>query len=144
MTYNDYGHWRNDTGVSFNPDDYFGFVYHVTNLTNGKQYIGKKQFTFTIKKPPLKGKKNKRHVKTDSKWRTYTTSSEHVNAAIAECGMDKFLFRIISLHGSKGALHYAEVEALVKSDALIARDYRGDRTYYNGQIPAVKFIPKMN
>jgi hypothetical protein len=28
----------------FNPEDYTGFVYKITNLTNGKFYIGKKSF----------------------------------------------------------------------------------------------------
>ena len=139
----DLGHWVTEL-PSFAPEEYFGFVYLVTDLINNKQYIGKKQFYFTIKRPPLKGRKNKRHVKTDSKWRSYTTSSEHVNAAILASGQPSFIFEIISLHKTKGELHYAEVEQLVKRDCLIARDAQGNRTFYNGQIPAVKFIPKIH
>ena len=31
-------------GDTYNPEDYTGFVYKITNLTNGKFYIGKKSF----------------------------------------------------------------------------------------------------
>ena len=34
-------HW---IGLKPNPKKYFGFVYLITNLVNGKMYIGKKQY----------------------------------------------------------------------------------------------------
>ena len=37
-------------------DDNFGFVYEISDLDNGKKYIGKKWFWSTRKRPPLKGK----------------------------------------------------------------------------------------
>lgn len=39
------------------PDEYEGFVYLITNLTNNRKYIGKKLARFKTSKPPLKGKK---------------------------------------------------------------------------------------
>ena len=37
-------------------DDFHGFVYNITNLINGRQYIGRKYF-WSYRKPP--GKKEK-------------------------------------------------------------------------------------
>ena len=42
------------------PADCEGFVYIITNQTDGRKYIGKKLARFKVTKPPLKGKKNKR------------------------------------------------------------------------------------
>ena len=41
-------------------NEYEGFVYLITNLTNNRKYVGKKLSKFKTTKPPLKGKKNKR------------------------------------------------------------------------------------
>ena len=42
------------------PEDCVGFVYEITNLVNGRKYIGKKLAKFKKSRPPLKGKKNRR------------------------------------------------------------------------------------
>jgi len=44
------------------PEGCEAFVYLITNLTNGRKYIGKKLAKFKKTKPPLKGRKNKRHM----------------------------------------------------------------------------------
>ena len=46
--------------------DYYGFVYRITNTTNGKQYIGRKYFT--QKRKPKGGK---RKVTSESDWKRY-------------------------------------------------------------------------
>ena len=56
-------------------EEYIGFVYLITNLTNNKKYIGKKLTKFKVTKKPLKGKKNKRRSTKESDWRTYWGSS---------------------------------------------------------------------
>lgn len=125
------------------PDDiepYFGFIYRITNRVNGMQYIGKKQF-WSLTRVAVKGRKNKKHVKKESDWQKYTGSSVRLNADIDKYGMDNFTFEILSLHRSKGSLHYAEVETQVKMDVLRSRFPDGSRMYYNGNISAVKFIP---
>ena len=43
-------------------DEYTGFVYRITNLKNGKQYIGKKLFKSTQRKK-VKGKTRRKIVK---------------------------------------------------------------------------------
>jgi len=47
-------------------EDYVGFVYLITDLTNGKKYVGKKLFVSKRKLPPLKGKTRKRTVIKES------------------------------------------------------------------------------
>ena len=56
------------TDVLHMPEDVVGFVYLITNLTNGRMYIGKKLARFKRSRPPLKGRKNKRRYKVDSDW----------------------------------------------------------------------------
>jgi hypothetical protein len=40
--------------------DYVGFVYLITDLSNGKKYVGKKTLMSKRKLPPLKGKTRRR------------------------------------------------------------------------------------
>ena len=79
------------------PDEYEGFVYLITNLTNNQKYIGKKLAKFKNTKPPLKGKKNKRRGYKESDWRTYWGSSDRLNADVASLGEDKFTREILYL-----------------------------------------------
>ena len=44
------------------PQEYIGFVYLITNLTNDKKYIGKKLAQFKVTKKPLKGKKEQKTI----------------------------------------------------------------------------------
>ena len=59
------------------PEDCVGFVYLITNNTNGRKYIGKKLAKFsktTVKTVKLKnGNKRKKKIrsKVDSDWREY-------------------------------------------------------------------------
>lgn len=118
----DYGHWLAE---DFDPEDYFGFVYTITNTLTGRVYIGQKQLHRIHKKPPLKGRKNKRHSKRGSDWRKYTGSSNSLNADIEAYGMDKFEFRIVELHHSKWELNYYESKRIIMEDAVIKK------TFYN-------------
>ena len=59
-------------GANFTSDDindFFGYVYRITNLTTGKQYIGRKYFT--QRRKPRSGK-GKRRVTTESDWKSTT------------------------------------------------------------------------
>ena len=75
--------------------DYYGFVYRITNTTNGKQYIGRKYFT--QKRKPKGGK---RRVTSESDWKKYYGSSDDLKRDIREIGKDSFRREIISLHAT--------------------------------------------
>ena len=98
-------------GKVFESDDigkYYGFVYRITNTINGHDYIGRKFFHTIKKRPPLKGKKNKRHSKVETDWKTYWGSSEQLLADINTHGKDKFSREIIRLCNTRGETNYCE------------------------------------
>lgn len=140
---NKYGHWICPFDM---PEDAIGFIYQITNLTNGKKYIGRKELTSTRRKQvkqktdPTK-KKTVRVTKT-SNWESYTSSSDKLNADIVALGKDKFRFEILSAHKSKSELNYAEVYQLVMRGALTKYLPNGEPEYYNGLIPPVRTRPK--
>lgn len=132
----EYGHWECE--FEFVVDDYFGFIYRVTDLTNDMEYLGRKQFHSHLRKK-VKGRKNRKKVVKECKWREYTTSSRMINELIAEHGLPRFKFEIIELCETKGQLSYREVELQWAEEVLSATLPNGDRKYYNGQIGAIKF-----
>lgn len=134
----DIGHWTFEE--EFDIEDWFGFLYCVTEVDTGREYIGKKQF-FSNRTKVVKGRKNRKHYKKESDWKSYTGSSIELNKSIALKGLDNYDFQILSLHKTKGSLHYAEVELQIQEDVLRTKLDDGTKKYYNGHIAAVKFIP---
>lgn len=120
------GHWIYHE--NFPKESCFGFIYEITNLYNKKRYIGKKQIQKTIKRPPLKGKKNKRHLITESDWKTYTGSCAELNQDIEQFGMENFAFTILRLCYNKWELAYYEAELQFKLQVLLSDEF------YNGII----------
>jgi|TARA_B110000444_G_C18818410_1_gene586399 hypothetical protein len=110
------------------PEDCEGFVYLITNLTNGQKYVGKKLARFKVTKPPLKGRKNKRRSTKESDWRTYFGSSDHLNADVKELGEDKFAREILYYCQSRGMLSYLEAKEQFDRKVLLTDEY------YNGII----------
>ena len=110
------------------PDEYEGFVYLITNLTNNQKYIGKKLAKFKTTKPPLKGKKNKRRGYKESDWRTYYGSSDRLNADVAALGKDKFTREILYLCKGRGEMSYIEAREQFDRRVLETDEY------YNGII----------
>jgi hypothetical protein len=133
----DLGHWTCDEQWKELP---FGFVYLITNTVSGKKYIGKKQIEKKTKRPPLKGKKRKRITIGESDWKTYTGSSDKLNADIKKLGKKKFKFEITYSCGTKSELAYMETLYQFQAEALLREDY------YNGimncRIGRVKFTKK--
>jgi len=121
----DMGHWQYDGEI---PKDCYGFVYEITNITDNRKYIGKKQMVKVVKRPPLKGKRNKRHIIQESDWKTYTGSSNFLNEAIEQHGMENFSFKILRLCYNKWELSYYEAELQFKLGVLLSNQY------YNGII----------
>lgn len=135
----DTGHWYCD--FTFNSEDWFGFIYRIVELPTGKEYIGKKQFT-NLKRKKIKGRKNKKHIRKQSDWKSYTGSSEHLNKSIEKFGIENYIFIIESLHKTKGSLYYAEARKQIQEDVLRAKlSDNSDRKYYNKWIASIKFLP---
>ena len=132
------GHWN--FPHEFDITDWFGFIYRITELNTGRQYIGKKQF-FSNRTKKVVGKKNRKHYKKESDWKKYRGSSVELNKSIEQLGMDNYRFDIESLHASKGTLHYREVEVQIMENVMRERLASGVRMYYNGHVSAVKFAP---
>lgn len=113
-------------GRLFDPEndlgDNVGFVYCITNLTNNKQYIGKKLFEFTRTKK-VKGKKKKTKVKIKSDWEEYFGSNLALLADVAKLGQDKFKRELIHLCKTKGICSYYEAKEIMVRDAIISEHY---------------------
>lgn len=123
----DLGHWTTKLTINENSLPY-GFIYIITNTVTGKCYIGKKQMKSVKKLKPLKGRKNKRHFDVETDWKTYTSSSNELNADIEKYGKDKFTFEIIHMCESKFELAYYEAKKQFDLDVLLKEGY------YNGII----------
>ncbi len=108
--------------------DYFGFVYNITNLTNQRQYIGRKYF-WSFRTP--KGKKRK--VKQESDWKKYYGSCPELKEDIEKIGRDKFKRKILSLHKTKGKTNFEETRQLFAYNVL-TESLNGEPAYYNSNI----------
>jgi len=121
----DIGHWQYHENI---PKECFGFIYQITEIYTNRKYVGKKQIRKIIKRPPLKGKKNKRHVISESDWKTYTGSCNSLNEQIIEHGKSGFKFEVLKLCRSKWELAYEEAKLQFELDVLCKDEY------YNGII----------
>ena len=116
---------------SENIDGHAGFVYEITDTSNGKKYIGKKKLSSTRTLKPLKGQKRKRKVVSESDWMDYYGSSEEVKALVEEFGADRFHRKILRLCKTTAEMSYYEMKEQVDRDVLLKPD-----EYYNAFVGA--------
>ena len=119
-------------GTAFTSDDIndqFGFVYRITNIQTGKQYIGRKYF---IQKRKPKG--GKRRVTSESDWKKYYGSSPELKADISTYGKENFSREILSLHSTLGRTNYEETRQLFLHNVLTEKLTDDTPAYYNSNI----------
>ena len=107
-------------------NEYIGFVYCITNLTNQKSYIGKKLFKSTRTKT-IKGKRKK--VRSDSGWRNYWGSNALLQADVKEIGESYFRREILHLCKSKGTANYLEMREQIDRRVLESDSWYNDQIY---------------
>ena len=121
--------YEGSTFTSADIDDFFGFVYRITNLQNGRKYIGRKYFTQCRK---LRGSRRKRTSESD--WKSYYGSSKELAADRKLLGSNCFKREIISLHRTKGKVNYEETKQLFLNNVLTESFDDGTPLYYNSNI----------
>jgi hypothetical protein len=126
--------YYNGNAVSELPEDVVGFVYLITNTTNGKMYVGKKLAKFaktTYKVVKLKNgtkKRKKIRSKINSDWQQYYGSSPNLTEDINQLGTDNFKREILYYCKSKSECSYIEAREQFSRRVLESDDY------YNGHI----------
>ena len=123
--------WRYNQKVfeSIDIGTYYGFVYHIINNTNGRQYVGRKYF-WQFRTP--KGKKRK--VKSESDWKKYYGSCPELKEEIGKVGRENFSRIILSLHRTKGKTNFEETRQLFAHNVLTESLDDGTPRYYNSNI----------
>ena len=121
--------YQGTTFTSEHIDDFFGFVYCITNNKNGRQYIGRKYF-WKFRTP--RGKKRK--VKSESDWKKYYGSSEELKEEIQQLGRHNFSRVILSLHKTAGKTNFEETRQLFVNGVLTEQLDDGTPRYYNSNI----------
>ena len=121
--------YKGSTFSSDDINDFFGYVYCITNLQSGKQYIGRKYFW--QKRKPRGGK---RRITSESDWKKYYGSSDELKADRKLLGNESFKREILSLHTTGGRTNYAETKQLFLNNVLQETLDDGTPKYYNSNI----------
>jgi hypothetical protein len=100
-------------------NDSFGFVYCITNLLDGRKYIGRKYF-YQLRKP--RGKT--RRVRSESNWKKYYGSSDELNEERRRVGNNAFFRRV----------NFEETRQLFLNNVLTETLDDGTPAYYNSNI----------
>ena len=119
-------------GTAFTSDDIdgkFGFVYRITNIQTGKQYIGRKYFV--QKRKPKVGK---RKVSSECGWKKYYGSCPELKEDIKKFGKNIFKREILSLHTSVGRTNFEETRQLFLHNVLTEKLTDDTPAYYNSNI----------
>ena len=119
-------------GTTFTSDDIgdqFGYVYRITNIQSGKQYIGRKYFV--QKRKPRGGGRRRT---SESNWKKYWGSSKELNGDRKRLGSDSFTREILSTHATAGRVNYEETKQLFLNNVLQETLDNGEPAYYNSNI----------
>jgi hypothetical protein len=112
--------WLHNGEPYVDSGEYYGFVYKITNITNGKKYIGRKYFTAAGYRQ-VKGKRKK--VRKASDWETYYGSNETLKTEVRELGEHNFVREILYLCKSRSECSYFETREIFAQDALLKEEF---------------------
>jgi len=121
--------YKGSTFTSDDINDFFGFVYRITNLQTNRKYIGRKYFA--QRRKPRGGK---RRVTSQSDWKKYYGSSAELKADVKALGKSIFKREILSLHTTLGKVNYEETRQLFLHNVLTESLADGTPSYYNSNI----------
>ena len=109
-------------------NDYFGFVYRITNLQSGRQYIGRKYFWQHRKLEVEVGELKVRAIGKN------TTEADELNRERKSLGNDAYGREILSVHLTKGTCNFEETKQLFLHNVLTESLDDGTPLYYNSNI----------
>jgi len=110
------------------PEDYYGFVYIITEKETQMKYVGKKFFYRTKTLPITKTRKRRKRTLVESDWKSYYGSSPHVRELIEDKGVETLTREILHLCKTRGDCAYYETKEQFDREVLLRDDY------YNGII----------
>ena len=121
--------YQGSTFTSADIDGFFGFVYRITNLQTGKQYIGRKYF-----QQHRKPRNGRRKRTSESNWKTYYGSSKELTEDRKLLGNSIFKREILSLQPTAGKVNFEETRQLFLHNVLTERLTDNTPAYYNSNI----------
>jgi len=121
--------YKNSAFTTDDIDNFFGFVYCITNDKTGRKYIGRKYF-WKFRTP--KGKKRK--VKSESDWKKYYGSCPELKEEIQQLGRCNFSRTMLSLHKTAGKTNFEETRQLFAHGVLTEQFEYVTPAYYNSNI----------
>ena len=109
-------------------EGYSSFVYIITNLVSGRQYIGKKILQ-SLRKKIIKGKSKR--VLTESDWKKYYGSCLELQNDVKKHGKENFKREILRFCTTKSEASYFELFYQLENHVLLK-----PKSFYNGYIGA--------
>jgi hypothetical protein len=103
--------------------DSYGYVYLIRNLTNNKEYIGKKFFSKAGYKT-VKGKRKK--IRKPSDWLTYWGSNKQLNEDVKSLEEHNFSREILYLCKSRSECSYLELREQIDRRVLESDQFYND------------------
>ena len=97
-------HWQSSFPITEDiQNNFYGFVYVITNMISNRKYIGCKKF--------------------NKHWQSYTGSNTELNKDIETFGSSRFEFKILNIYKTKSELRLAEAQEILISNALTSKKY---------------------
>jgi len=112
--------WLYEDKEFTNDDQWYGFIYLIENLVNGKKYIGRK---FLTKAGYKTVNKKRKKIRVESDWADYYGSSPALAKDIEVYGKENFKRTILRLCKTRGECNYLEAKLIFETDAVLKEEY---------------------